>query len=200
MIAIENTLISNDILTEYFCCNLNICKGCCCVEGDAGAPLNEDEIRYLEDHLDLIKPYLTAKGRDVIDTIGVFEIAADNSMVTPLVNRAECAYLTIDENGIEAQSANSAKPIAKCAIEKAFEDRKITYQKPISCHLYPIRISRVGDADALNYDRWSICNDARVEGREKAVKVFQFLKEPLIRKYGSDWYEHLVFAEKNLFH
>jgi hypothetical protein len=189
MIAIENTLISDDILTEYFCCNLNICKGCCCVEGDAGAPLNEDEINYLENHLDLIKPYLTAKGRDVIDTDGVFEIAADNTMVTPLINRAECAYLTFDNNGI-----------AKCAIEKTFEDGKITYQKPISCHLYPIRISRVGDADALNYDRWLICDNARVEGREKNIKVFQFLKEPLIRKYGSDWYEHLVFAEKNLFH
>ena len=188
MIAIENTLISDDIFTEFFCCDLNACKGCCCVEGDAGAPLDESEIHYLEEHIDLIKPYLTEKGRKAIENIGVFEIAVDGMMVTPLVNRAECAFLTFDDSGI-----------AKCAIEKAFEDGKITYQKPISCHLYPIRISQVGDADALNYDRWTICRDACIEGREKAIKVFQFLKEPLIRKYGADWYEQAVFAEKELF-
>ncbi len=188
MIAIENTLISDDIFTECFCCDLNACKGCCCVEGDAGAPLNEDEIHYLEEHLDLIRPYLTPKGREVIENTGVFEIAIDDMTVTPLVNRAECAYLTFGEDGI-----------AKCAIEKAFEDRKIDFQKPISCHLYPIRISQVGNADALNYDRWSICRDACIEGREKGVKIYQFLKEPLIRKYGIDWYEQLIFAENELF-
>jgi hypothetical protein len=188
MIAIENTLISDDIFTEYFFCNLNACKGCCCVEGDAGAPLNDDEINYLENHIDLIKPYLTEKGREVIETIGVFEIAVDDTAVTPLVNRCECAYIIFRENGV-----------AECAIEKAFEDGKIPYQKPISCHLYPIRISKVGDCDALNFDRWTICYDARIEGREKAVKIYQFLKKPLIRKYGSDWYKQLVFAGKNLF-
>ncbi|MDR1951281.1 MAG: DUF3109 family protein, partial [Bacteroidales bacterium] len=138
MIAIENTLISDDIFTEYFCCNIDACKGCCCVEGDAGAPLDEYEIHYLEEHIDFIKPYLTAKGCEVVETVGVFEIAADGTMVTTLVNRAECAFLTFNESGI-----------AKCAIEKAFEDGKISYQKPISCHLYPIRISRVGNNDAL---------------------------------------------------
>ena len=188
MIAIDNTLISDDIFTEYFCCNLKACKGCCCVEGDAGAPLDEDEIQYLEEHIALIKPYLAEKGRDVIETIGVFEIAVDDMTVTPLVNRAECAYLTFDDSGM-----------AKCAIEKAFEDGKIHYQKPMSCHLYPIRISRVGDADALNYDRWSICQDACIEGRQKLIKIYQFLKEPLIRKYGADWYEQLIFAEHKLF-
>jgi hypothetical protein len=149
MILIEDTLISDDIFTEYFCCDLNACKGCCCVEGDAGAPLDEDEIHYLEEHIHLIKPYMTEKGREVVDTIGVFEIAIDTMTVTPLVNRAECAYLTFEDNGM-----------AKCAIEKAFEAGQIDYQKPISCHLYPIRISRVGNADALNYDRWTICRDA----------------------------------------
>ena len=188
MIAIENTLISDDIFTEFFCCNLDVCKGCCCVEGDAGAPLNDEEIHYLEEHIDLIKPYLTEKGREVIENIGVFEIAVDNTTVTPLINRAECAYLVISENGI-----------AECAIEKAFEDEKITYQKPISCHLYPIRISKVGDSDALNYDRWTICQNACVEGQKKKIKIFQFLKGPLIRKYGSDWYEQVIFAENELF-
>ena len=188
MIAIENTLISDDIFTEYFCCNLEICKGNCCVEGDAGAPLNEDEINYLEEHLDLIKPYLTEKGREAIETTGVFEIAVDDTTVTTLVNRAECAYITFDDNGT-----------AKCAIEKAFEDGKISYQKPISCHLYPIRISKVGSSDALNYDRWKICSDACIEGREKKIKIFQFLKEPLIRKYGLEWYEQVVCAENELF-
>ncbi|MCL2414777.1 MAG: DUF3109 family protein [Bacteroidales bacterium] len=188
MIAIENTLISDDIFTEFFCCNLIKCKGACCIEGNAGAPLDEDEVSYLEEHIDLIKPYLTEKGRETIENTGVFEIAIDGTVVTPLVNRAECAYLVFDNNGI-----------AECAIEKVFEDGKISYQKPISCHLYPIRVSKIGDSDALNYDRWTICNDACIEGREKAIKIFQFLKKPLIRKYGTDWYEQAVFAENEIF-
>jgi len=188
MIAIENTLISDDIFTEFFCCNLAKCKGACCVEGNAGAPLDEDEIHYLEEHIDLIKPYLTEKGRETIENTGVFEIAIDGTVVTPLVNRAECAYLVFGDSGI-----------AECAIEKAFEDGKISYQKPISCHLYPIRISKVGDSDALNYDRWTICNDACIEGKKKSIKIFQFLKLPLIRKYGTDWYEQAVFAENEFF-
>jgi hypothetical protein len=188
MIAIENTLISDEIFTEFFCCNLDACKGSCCVAGDAGAPLNEDEIQYLENHIDIIKPYLTEKGRETIENTGVFEIASDNTPVTPLVDRAECAYLVFAENGI-----------AECAIERAFEDGKITYQKPISCHLYPIRISKVGEFDALNYERWTICNEARIEGKDKDIKIFQFLKTPLIRKYGSEWYKQAIFAENEIF-
>jgi hypothetical protein len=188
MIAIDNTLISDEIFTEYFCCDLNACKGCCCVEGDAGAPLDDDEIDYLEEHIDIIKPYMTEKGREVVENTGVFEIAMDDMTVTPLVDHAECAYLTFGEDGI-----------AKCAIEKAFEDGKVEFQKPISCHLYPIRISQVSGEDALNYDRWPICRDACIEGREKGVKIFQFLKDPLIRKYGNDWYEQLIFAENEFF-
>jgi hypothetical protein len=188
MIAIENTLISDEIFTEFFCCNLNVCKGACCVEGDAGAPLSDAEIHYLEEHIDIVKPYLTEKGREIIENIGIFEIAADDTTVTPLVNRRECAYITFDENGM-----------AECAIEKAFFQGKISFQKPISCHLYPIRISKVGDNDALNYDRWKICDNARITGHDKAIKIFQFLKNPLIRKYGKEWYEQAVFAEKELF-
>jgi len=188
MIAIENTLISDEIFTEFFCCNLDACKGNCCVAGDAGAPLNEDEIQYLENHIDIIKPYLTEKGRETIENTGVFEIAPDNTAVTPLVDRAECAYLVFAENGI-----------AECAIERAFEDGKITYQKPISCHLYPIRISKVGEFDALNYERWMICNEARIAGKDKEIKIFQFLKTPLIRKYGSEWYKQAIFAENEIF-
>ena len=188
MIAIENTLISDDIFTEFFCCNVNVCKGCCCVEGDAGAPLNDDEIHFLEEHIEIIKPYLTEKGREIIENIGVFEIAVDETAVTPIIHRKDCAYLVYDDNNI-----------AKCAIEQAFEDGKISFQKPISCHLYPIRISRVGDADALNYDRWTICDNARIEGQKNKIKIFQFLKKPLIRKYGKEWYEQAVFAENELF-
>jgi hypothetical protein len=188
MIAIENTLISDDIFTDFFCCNLAACKGACCVEGDAGAPLNDDEIHFLEENIEIIKPYLTEKGCEVIENIGIFEIAVDVTTVTPLVNRRECAYITFDENGT-----------AECAIEKAFSEGVITFQKPISCHLYPIRISKVGDNDALNYDRWKICSDACIEGCEKQIKIIHFLKNPLIRKYGKEWYEQAVFAENNLF-
>jgi hypothetical protein len=188
MIAIENTLISDDIFTECFCCNLDVCKGCCCVEGDAGAPLDENEIRFLEEHIEIIKPYLTEKGRETIENIGVFEIAVDDTTVTPLINRRECTYTTFSENGT-----------AECAIEKAFSEGTITFQKPMSCHLYPIRISKVGEGDALNYDRWKICDNARLEGHAKNIKIFQFLKNPLIRKYGKEWYEQAVFAENELF-
>jgi hypothetical protein len=188
MIAIENTLISDDIFTEYFCCNLEACKGACCVEGDAGAPLDETEIHFLEENIEIIKAYLTEKGRQVIENIGIFEIAVDDTTVTPLVNRKECAYITFSEDGT-----------AECAIEKAFEDGKIPFQKPMSCYLYPIRISKVGEGDALNYDRWKICTDACIEGREKQIKLIHFLKNPLIRKYGKEWYDQAVFAEKELF-
>ncbi len=180
MIQIDDKLISDEIFSEEFVCNLTQCKGACCVEGDAGAPLNADELPVLEEIFPKIKKYLRPEGIAAIEAQGTHVIDIDGDFVTPLVGGKECAYVIYTDNGI-----------TKCGIEKAYEDGVIDYQKPISCHLYPIRITEYQDFSALNYDRWPICNDACTLGRELQVKVYQFLKTPLIRKYGEDWYNEL---------
>ncbi|GHS85523.1 hypothetical protein FACS1894201_05320 [Bacteroidia bacterium] len=187
MIAIDNLLISDDVLTSHFCCDIAHCKGVCCIDGDAGAPLEEDEIDIMEALMDKVKPYMTEAGRKVVDTLGVFEVAIDGALTTPLVDRAECVYVAWDANGI-----------ACCAIEKAYLDGIIPFRKPISCHLYPIRLNVVGDHIALNYDRWSICDNARKTGNKQDIKVYQFLKEPLIRRFGTDTYQQLCYAAQHL--
>ena len=193
MIAIENTLVSDEIFTECFCCNLTKCKGCCCVEGDAGAPLEKDEAEQLEKYYPAYRPYLTEKARRIIDRNGVFaeKFPFDGSLVTPLVNGRECVYLTEAENGI-----------AYCAVEKAFREGKIPFRKPVSCYLFPIRIQHYPEYDAVNYFHWDICRDAEVAGKRRKIPVFRFLKEPLIEYYGQEWYNQAevfyqeVFAPK----
>jgi len=179
MIAIENTVVSDDVHKVCFVCDLNKCKGICCVEGDAGAPLDEEEISILEDEIDEILPYLTQGGLKSIEENGVFDYDSLGNYVTPLINHRECAFCYFDEG------------IAKCAIEKAFEEGKVKFQKPISCHLYPIRIQKYKDFDAVNYHKWPVCEKALVNGKRLNVTVFEFLKVPLIRKYGAKWYKEL---------
>ncbi|TWP23883.1 DUF3109 family protein [Apibacter muscae] len=185
MIQIDDTLISLDLIQKEFVCNLNKCKGICCVEGDSGAPLDEDELSILDDVYDDVKPYLREEGRASIEKQGKYVVDLDGDYVTPLIDDNECAYVIYDDKGI-----------AKCAIEKAYEDGKINYKKPISCHLYPVRLQKLKSYLAVNYDQWYICSDACTFGKELKVKVFQFLKEPLIRKFGKDWYLQLEDAEK----
>ena len=180
MIKIGKALVSDDIKDTYFVCNLSACNGDCCVEGDAGAPLDEEEISILEDYIDEIKPYMTKEGREVIELVGVFDYDVDSSYVTPLINHRDCAFV-YRENGIYY-----------CSIEKAFIEGKIKFQKPISCHLYPIRLKQIGEFTAVNYDKWSICKTALINDKEKGVLLYQFLKEPLIRKFGQEWYSLLV--------
>lgn len=179
MIAIENTLISDDIAKVQFCCDLTKCFGACCIEGDAGAPLDEDEISVLEDNLEKIKPFLTNDGLEVIENCGVFDYDIDGNFVTPLINNKNCAFLYFENK------------IAKCAIEKAFIEKKIKFQKPISCHLYPIRITKYEDYDAVNYHKWTICEDACKNGQRQKILLYKFLKIPLIRKYGRHWFKKL---------
>lgn len=179
MIKIGQTLVSDDIIDECFICDVPVCCGACCVEGDAGAPLEEEEISILEDYLDRIKPFMTKEGIDRINYIGVFEYDQDGNYATSLINDRDCAFV-YHENGI-----------AKCAIEKAFDEGIIPFQKPISCHLYPIRITSHDMFDAVNYHQWEICEPARILGKKKKVRVYEFLKEPLIRKYGEAWYQQL---------
>ena len=183
MIQIDDKLISEDLFSEEFVCNLAKCKGICCVEGDAGAPLDEDETHILDEIYPKIKPYLRPEGIQAIEEQGTYTLDFEGDLVTPLVNNAECAYVIFDEKGN-----------TKCAIEKAYEDGVIDWQKPISCHLYPIRITEYSNFSAINYHEWDICSDACTLGKELGVKVYQFLKKPLIRKYGEEFYQTLSEA------
>lgn len=184
MIAIDNTIVSEHLLEKKFVCDLNACKGECCVAGDAGAPLDEEEIAILEDIWDEVKPYLPKDGVKAIEKQGVFVIDEDGDYTTPLVKGKHCAFTIFDDG------------IAKCGIEQAFYDGKVNWKKPISCHLYPVRITKFKTYDAVNYHKWEVCKPACECGAKLNVPVYKFLKEPLIRKYGKDWYKQLELADK----
>ena len=184
MIQIDDKLISEDIFFFFFVCNLSKCKGACCVEGDVGAPLDKDETLILERIFEQVKPYLRPEGVKAIEEQGTWVLdPSDNDYVTPMVEGKECAYVIFDERGI-----------TKCGIEKAYEDGAVDWQKPISCHLYPIRIDEYRTFTALNYHKWEICSDACSLGKELKVPIYKFVKTPLIRKYGEDWYQTLCEA------
>jgi hypothetical protein len=184
MIQIEDKLISEDVFTEQFVCNLSKCKGACCVEGDVGAPLDKDETVILERIFDKVKPYLRPEGVKALEEQGTWTLDPnDNDYVTPMIEGRECAYVIFDEKGV-----------TKCGIEKAYEDGAVDWQKPISCHLYPIRANQYSTFVALNYHEWEICNDACILGKELQVPVYKFLKTPLIRKYGEEFYSTLCDA------
>lgn len=184
MIQIDDKLISEEIFSEEFVCNLSKCKGACCVEGDVGAPLEPAEKQILEDIFDRVKPYLRPEGVKAIEEQGAWVTDPnDGDPVTPMVDGRECAYVIFDEKGI-----------TKCGIEKAYEDGAVDWQKPISCHLYPIRVDEYRTFSALNYHRWEICSDACTLGRELQVPIYKFVKTPLIRKYGEAFYETLCDA------
>ncbi|MFS0488887.1 DUF3109 family protein [Leadbetterella byssophila] len=180
MILIDETVISDDIAQKFFVCNLEKCKGACCVEGDLGAPLEESELPVLEEIYEKVKPYLSPEGIQAIEEQGKYIKDWEGDYSTTTINDKECAYAIYDEN-----------QILKCGIEQAYLDGKIDFKKPISCHLYPIRITKYDNFHALNYDRWSICSDACTFGEQLGVEVYKFLKEPLIRAYGEEWYEQL---------
>lgn len=183
MLAIKNTLVSEDVIDKQFVCDLNACKGACCVKGDYGAPLEKDELPILEEIYDKVKPYLREEGIKSIEEQGKYVLYEKKEWVTPIVKGKECAY-TIFEKGV-----------AKCGIEKAYYEGKINWKKPVSCHLYPIRITTGKNGiDAVNYDRWSICKPACKLGETLKVPVYKFLKESLTRKYGEDWFRELELA------
>ncbi len=189
MIIIDNIMVSEEIRDIRFCCDLEKCAGACCVEGDAGAPLEEEEISLLEDMIDEIKPYMRKEGIDVIEKNGIFDFDMNGEYVTPLINEKDCAFV-IYQVGHELEDRTNI--VAKCAIEKAWEEGKVDFQKPISCHLYPIRITKNESFEAVNYHKWYICQSACTLGKKLQLPLYQFLKEPLIRKYGEDWYGKLV--------
>lgn len=189
MLVVNDVLISDEIVQEHFICDLDACKGACCWEGDFGAPLEKAELPILDEIYDSIKDFLTSDGRAAIEAQGKYTYVEENKgYATTLVNNAACAYLTYDHFGI-----------AKCGIELAHRAGACDFVKPISCHLYPIRVSaEVSGFEGLNYERWHICSAACTLGKKEKVPVYVFLKEPLIRKYGEDFYEELCEAAKVL--
>lgn len=181
MMKVGEILVSDDVREKEFVCNLDKCKGACCVEGDFGAPLDEDELAILEEIYPKVKPYLSKEGIKVIEKVGTHTVDDDGDLVTPVIDGRECVYAIYDKKGV-----------LKCGIEQAYYDGKVSWKKPISCHLYPIRITKKKEFEALNYHKWHICSPACALGKELQVPVYKFLKDPLIRKYGEAWYEDLL--------
>ncbi len=189
MIAIDKVLVSDEIIEEQFVCDLNKCKGGCCEDGDAGAPLEKSELTYLKNVYEVVKPYLTKVGIAEIESKGKYLYDQEFGWVTPTINGKMCAYGFHDERGI-----------IKCGIEQAYNDGKTDWKKPISCHLFPIRIKKTRSNELVNYEpRESLCSPACVLGKKLKVPVFVFLKEPLIRKYGEEFYNVLAEVATQFF-
>ncbi|MGB3606960.1 DUF3109 family protein [Psychroserpens sp.] len=187
MFQLGKTIVSEAIIEKDFVCNLSACKGACCVDGDAGAPLTEDEAKILKDIYPKLKPFLRKAGIEAIEKQGASVVTVFNEIETPLINGADCAYVIFDN-----------KKTALCGIEEAYNQGEITWKKPVSCHLYPIRVKDYSEFSAVNYDKWEICDDACTLGKELGVPVYKFVKEALIRKFGEDWYMELEnVAEKH---
>lgn len=183
MIEIDGKIIASDLLTEQFCCDLAVCKGECCVEGDSGAPLEIEEVDELENEYPNYKPYMTAEGIEAVESQGFMVVDIDGDYTTPLIDGAECAY-SFKENGITF-----------CAIERAYREGKCGFLKPISCHLYPIRVKHFATGDyGLNIHRWNICKCAFDCGKREGVKLYKAMREPLIRRFGEEFYEALCQA------
>ncbi|MCO5259351.1 MAG: DUF3109 family protein [Crocinitomicaceae bacterium] len=180
LVEIDDKLISTELFDRKFVCDLNACKGACCIEGDAGAPLTYEEVDKIEEDLDVILPYMRPEGIEAIKKEGVYYLDRDGEPVTTLINGGECAFVYFDEKGI-----------AKCAIEKAHAEGKTDFKKPISCHLYPIRVKKFEEFTALGYDEWEICDPACTLGASLDVPVYKFLKEPIIREWGEDFYNEM---------
>lgn len=187
MFQLGKTIVSEEIIEKDFVCNLSACKGACCVDGDAGAPLELSETKILGDMYPKVKPFLRKEGIAAIEAQGMFTTNDFGEHETPLINGADCAYVFFDNKGT-----------ALCAIEEAYNQGVIDWKKPVSCHLYPIRVKDYSEFSAVNYHKWEICDDACTLGKELQVPVYKFVKQALIRKFGEDWYMELEkVAEKH---
>ena len=187
MFQLGKTIVSEDIIKKDFVCNLSACKGACCVDGDAGAPLEEEETEILKAIYPKVKRFLRPESIAAIEEHGTFITTKDGELETPLLNGADCAYVIYDK-----------KHIALCAIEEAYNQGEITWKKPVSCHLYPVRVKDYTEFSAVNYHKWQICNDACTLGKELEVPVYKFVKQALIRKFGEDWYFELEKIAKTI--
>ena len=185
MIQIQQTLLYDDIFEETFICDLCKCKGQCCVDGESGAPLTNEEFNQINEILPEIWNDLSPTAQEVINEQGIAYTDYDGELVTSIIKGEECVFTYFDENGI-----------CKCAIDNAYKEGRISVEKPISCHLYPIRLTEYKEYTAVNYHRWSICEPAVKLGRKNGLPLYRFLKEPLIRKFGEEWYNEVCEASK----
>lgn len=188
MLQVGDTIVSVDCITEKFCCDLSVCRGICCIEGEAGAPVTVEEIAQIENALPAVKDKLSRAALKTIERQGVAYADADGDLVTSIINGRDCVF-TCKENG----------GCCMCALERAHAEGKTDFVKPISCALYPIRVTRLSDGTlALNYHRWSVCDCARTLGKKLDIAVYEFLKQPLVRAFGKEWYEELETMVKEL--
>ncbi len=185
LVEVKDKVVSTEIFRRKFVCDLNACKGACCIEGDAGAPLKMEEVSIIEANLEKIKPYMRSEGIEAVEKEGVSYLDQEKEPVTTLINGGECAFVFFDERGI-----------TKCSIEQAYLDGKVDFKKPISCHLYPIRVKKYNDFEALAYDEWDICEPACACGEALDVPVYKFLKEPLIRAFGQPFFDELLIVDE----
>jgi hypothetical protein len=187
MIQIQNTIVSFDLFEKHFTCKLDACMGACCVEGDSGAPLTKEEADSIAENYPAFKEYLDPKYQAIIQEKGFTVVDADGDLVTPLYNKRECVYTMQSEAGITF-----------CAIEKSFLEGNSSFRKPVSCHLFPIRITKHATFDAVNYQALDICKPGRLCGAQSKMELYRFLREPLIRKYGEEWYAELEMVAEEL--
>ena len=183
MLVIKDTLVSLDLIERFFVCDLDSCLGQCCIDGDAGAPLLEEERDAIDKNMDKIIPLLNPAARRVIEEEGSSYVDPDGDLVTRIVEGKDCVYTTYAEGGK-----------CLCALEKAYREGKLPQLKPSSCHLYPVRLKKIGDMTAVSLHRWKICKCAEILGRAKRIRAYEFLKEPLVRKFGQDWYDELALT------
>ncbi|MEM9144309.1 MAG: DUF3109 family protein [Bacteroidota bacterium] len=180
MFQLGKTIVSEEILENHFVCDLNACKGACCVDGESGAPLEDGETEILVEVYAKAKPFLSKAGIAAIEEQGVFVRGEDGEWETPLVNGSECAYAIFSEEGM-----------AKCGLEEAYNNRAIPWKKPVSCHMYPVRVMEYTALTAVNYHKWQICDPACALGEKLQVPIYKFVREALIRKFGESWYKEL---------
>ena len=185
MLQIEDTLVSLELIERFFCCNMPVCKGACCIEGEAGAPLEKGEFDTLREILPAVWDDLSTEARAVIHTQGVGYSDISGEIVTSIVNGKDCVFTCYDSKGI-----------CQCAIEKAFMEKRINFLKPVSCHLYPVRVTDYKTYRAVNYNRWKICRSAENLGEKEQIRLYHFLREPLIRKFGEKWYDTLELCAR----
>jgi len=186
MLEIKDTLVSLDLFTQHFCCNLSVCKGNCCIEGDAGAPVEPDEIAALEEAMEIVWDELTPEAQQVLSTQGVVYPDSSGELVISIVKNRDCVFANHDDEGT-----------CYCVLDRAYRQQRIKFQKPISCHLYPVRLKKLSGTIGVNYDQWDICQCGIDLGSKLSLPLYQFLREPLIRRFGQSWWEecNLVYHE-----
>jgi len=183
MLQIQDALVSLDVVEKFFCCDLDKCLGACCIEGDAGAPVTEAEVEEIRKALPEIWDDLLPAARRTIEEEGLAYRDPEGDLVTQIVDGRNCVFSTYSEGGL-----------CICALEQAYRQGRISFYKPISCHLYPLRLTEHKTFTAVNYHSWKICKCAEVLGRAKGLRVYEFLKEPLIRRFGQEWYDELALT------